>query len=61
MNDPVAPDIIPVSVVVVDDEVPLPLIDPLVVDTFPFVVDMFSFAASVPLVVMLPAADTPNG
>ena len=59
-HDAVAPLILPLAVIVVDDEIPLPLIDPLVVDVFPFVVDMFPDEAIAPFVVMLPAADIPN-
>ena len=40
MNDPLAPVILPVAGIVVDDEMPLPLIDPLVVNMFPLVDDM---------------------
>ena len=59
-HDAVAPLILPLAVIVVDDEIPLPSIDPLVVDVFPFVVDMFPDEAIAPFVVMLPAADIPN-
>ena len=59
--------------IAVDDEIPLPLIDPLVVDMFPFVVDMFPYEVIVSfvvemyrivvialLVVVLPFANTAN-
>ena len=60
VNDPVAPLILPVAVIVVDDEMPLPLIDPLVVDMFPLFVDMFPADVIVPFVEMLPVdPDTP--
>ena len=35
VNDPAAPDILPLAVSSVDDEIPLPLIVPLVVAMFP--------------------------
>ena len=48
-------DILPVAAIVVDEEMPLPLIEPLVVDMFPLVVDilppvveMLSIATMVP-------------
>ena len=41
MSDPVAAIILPVAEIVVNDEMTLPLIVPLVVDMFPFVLDMF--------------------
>ena len=57
VNDPLAPVILPVAAIVVDDEMPLPLIDPLVVDMFPLNVDMFPLELIVPFVVdMFPYA-----
>ena len=47
MNDPLAPIVWPVAVIVVDDEMPLSLIDPLVVEMFPLVVDIFPIAVIV--------------
>ena len=47
MNEPVAPKILPVVVISVDDEMLVPLIVPFVVDMFPFVVDMFPCEAIV--------------
>ena len=42
VNDPVAPIILLIAVLVVDGEIRfLPLIDPWVVDVFPLVFDMF--------------------
>ena len=57
-NVPTAPVISPVAVIVVDDEMPLPLIDPLVVDMFPLVVDMFPLVVDIlpPVVEMLSIA-----
>ena len=56
LNVPTAPVISPYAVIVVDDKMPLPLIDPLVVDRFtlvvnilPSVVEMVSIAAVVPV------------
>ena len=45
--------LVPMQDIVVDDEIPLPLIDPLVVDMFPI-------AVIVPFVVMLPFAKNAN-
>ena len=57
VNCPLAPVILRVAVIVVDDEMPLPLIDPLVVDMFPLNGDMFPFELNVPFVVdMFPYA-----
>ena len=41
VDDPVAPDILPVAVIAFDDEIYLPLIDLLVSDMFSFVVHLF--------------------
>ena len=57
MHGPVVPDILPHAVFVVDDEIPLPLMDPLVVDMCLFVVDIVQGAVIVPFVFTLPAAD----
>ena len=54
VNDPVAPIILPVAVIVVDGEIPLPLIYSLVVHMYPFVVDPFPHAVMCPLVVIVP-------
>ena len=51
LSDPVVPVTLPSAVLVVKDEATLPLIDPLVVDMFPFVVDMFPVEVIVPFVV----------
>ena len=40
LNVPIDPVILPVAVIVVDGEIHLPLIDPLVVDMFPLVVNI---------------------
>ena len=73
MHDRVAPVILPVTVIVVDDEMPLPRIEPFVCDFLPFVdglflddvivpfvVDMFPLVAIVPLVVVLTFANIVN-
>ena len=59
-NEPVAPDILALAVILVDDKLHLQLFDRLVVDMLPFVNDMFPVVVIVPLVVMSPAADIPN-
>ena len=54
VNDTLTPDILPLAVIAIDDELPLPLIGPLVVDMFPSVVDIFPDEVMVPLVEMCP-------
>ena len=54
LNVPTAPVILPVAVIVVDDEMSLPLIDPVVADMFPLVVNMFPVAFIDPFVVIVP-------
>ena len=54
LNVPIDPVILPVAVIVVDDEMSLPLIDPVVADMFPLVVNMFPAAVIDPFVVIVP-------
>ena len=73
VNEPTTQVILPVAVLVVADEIPLPLIDRLVVDLRPVVVDMLPdeaivltvvelvpAAVIVPFVVVLPFANIAN-